>query len=179
MSAGIVNAVEVVNSFTGDDALMDFRRWVLAPDAEAIEAAAKKGKGRGKKAAAAAGACVAGHRMLASVIRRRSAWVLLPNVGAIKGQNERTKVVVNWLQSSRTASCAQDSSFCGCSPCLYVSSSQLVPAALLSVSCYPAFSTTKVKPQGWSGLSTSMQKSSPGGRRRGVAQSVLLCVGRC
>lgn len=50
---GIVNAVEVVNSFGGDDALMDFRRWVLSPDADAIKAAAKKGRGRGKKAAAA------------------------------------------------------------------------------------------------------------------------------
>jgi hypothetical protein len=49
-----VNAVEVVNSFTGDDALMDFRRWVLAPDSDAIKAAAKKGKGRGRKKGAAA-----------------------------------------------------------------------------------------------------------------------------
>jgi hypothetical protein len=45
--------VEVVNSFTGDDALMDFRRWVLAPDTDAIKAAAKKGKGRGRKKGAA------------------------------------------------------------------------------------------------------------------------------
>ena len=46
--------MEVVNSFTGDDALMDFRRWVLAPDTDAIKAAAKKGKGRGHKKGAAA-----------------------------------------------------------------------------------------------------------------------------
>lgn len=54
-NAGIVNAVEVVNAFTGDDALMDFRRWVLAPDAEAIKAAAGKGKGRGRDKKAAEG----------------------------------------------------------------------------------------------------------------------------
>ena len=46
--------MEVVNSFTGDDALMDFRRWVLAPDTDAIKAAAKKGKGRGRKKGVAA-----------------------------------------------------------------------------------------------------------------------------
>lgn len=46
--------MEVVNSFTGDDALMEFRRWVLSPDTDAIKAAAKKGKGRGRKKDAAA-----------------------------------------------------------------------------------------------------------------------------
>ena len=65
-AAGIVNAVEVVNSFTGDDALMDFRRWVLAPDTDAIKAAAKKGKGRGRKKGAAAddeGGCLGLHAL--------------------------------------------------------------------------------------------------------------------
>ena len=69
-AAGIVNAVEVVNSFTGDDALMDFRRWVLAPDTDAIKAAAKKGKGRGRKKSATAddeGGCLGSQ-----------AWSLVP-----------------------------------------------------------------------------------------------------
>jgi len=55
LCSGIVNAVETVNAFAGDDALLDFRRWVLAPDAEAIRAATVKGRGRGRKKKDAAG----------------------------------------------------------------------------------------------------------------------------
>jgi hypothetical protein len=67
-TAGIVNAVEVVNSFTGDDALMAFRRWVLAPDADAIKAAAKKGRGRGrKKGAAVDGEGGSGYQVASSI----------------------------------------------------------------------------------------------------------------
>lgn len=55
LRSGIVNAVETVNAFAGDDALLEFRRWVLAPDAEAIRAAAVKGRGRGRKKKDAAG----------------------------------------------------------------------------------------------------------------------------
>ena len=47
--AGVVNAVEVVHAFDGDDGLIAFRRWVLSPDTEGIaSAAAAGGRGRGR-----------------------------------------------------------------------------------------------------------------------------------
>ena len=48
-SAGVVNAVEVVHAFDGDEGLIAFRRWVLSPDTEGIaSAAAGSGRGRGR-----------------------------------------------------------------------------------------------------------------------------------
>ena len=47
----MVNAVEVVHAFDGDEGLIAFRRWVLSPDTEGIaSAAAGGGRGRGRGA---------------------------------------------------------------------------------------------------------------------------------
>ena len=51
----MVNAVEVVHAFDGEEGLIAFRRWVLSPDTEGIASAAKgggRGRGRGGRCSA-------------------------------------------------------------------------------------------------------------------------------